>query len=172
METVAVCAVCDERPAGRASMCSRCYQRQPHIRAYKAAHSAANPPTPEQRAHRVASTRAWRVRQSGTAAHAARVARAQAAVGAWRRANPESHNEASRLDRLRRKVGRDPEAVPYIAAVACDPCAYCGGPADTLDHIVPVSRGGTNVWYNLTAACRPCNSRKQAVPLLLALLRG
>jgi 5-methylcytosine-specific restriction endonuclease McrA len=39
-------------------------------------------------------------------------------------------------------------------------CAYCGGPATTVDHIVPRSRGGRNSWLNTVAACGGCNQRK------------
>lgn len=39
-------------------------------------------------------------------------------------------------------------------------CAYCGRAADTIDHVVPRSRGGHHVWENVVAACRPCNGRK------------
>ena len=39
-------------------------------------------------------------------------------------------------------------------------CAYCGRRADTIDHVVPRSRGGLHSWENCVAACRQCNSRK------------
>lgn len=39
-------------------------------------------------------------------------------------------------------------------------CAYCGDYAGCVDHIVPVSRGGTNDDENLVAACYPCNGKK------------
>jgi 5-methylcytosine-specific restriction endonuclease McrA len=40
-------------------------------------------------------------------------------------------------------------------------CALCGRPgADTVDHIIPRSRGGTHEDYNLRAAHRACNSRR------------
>lgn len=39
-------------------------------------------------------------------------------------------------------------------------CAYCGGHATTVDHILPRSRGGKNTWKNTAAACGPCNQRK------------
>jgi 5-methylcytosine-specific restriction endonuclease McrA len=39
-------------------------------------------------------------------------------------------------------------------------CAYCGGHATTVDHILPRSRGGRNTWKNTVAACGPCNQRK------------
>ena len=43
-------------------------------------------------------------------------------------------------------------------------CAYCGGRFHfdelTREHIVPVSRGGTDSWMNCITACRACNGRK------------
>jgi len=39
-------------------------------------------------------------------------------------------------------------------------CQYCSGPAETLDHVVPRSRGGAHSWDNVVAACRRCNLRK------------
>jgi 5-methylcytosine-specific restriction endonuclease McrA len=40
-------------------------------------------------------------------------------------------------------------------------CQYCGARADSIDHVVPRSRGGSHVWENLAAACRPCNMMKR-----------
>ena len=54
-------------------------------------------------------------------------------------------------------------------------CQYCGASADQLsvDHVVPRSRGGLDIWENVTTACLPCNVRKgnrtpreAAMPLL------
>ncbi|BBX74366.1 HNH endonuclease [Mycobacterium shinjukuense] len=39
-------------------------------------------------------------------------------------------------------------------------CAYCGGRADTVDHVVPRSRGGDHSWENCVACCSTCNHRK------------
>lgn len=43
-------------------------------------------------------------------------------------------------------------------------CMYCGNefsrPHLTRDHVLPVSRGGRDVWENVVAACFHCNSRK------------
>jgi hypothetical protein len=36
-------------------------------------------------------------------------------------------------------------------------CAYCGDDANTVDHIIPSSRGGTDDLMNLVAACDLCN---------------
>ncbi|WP_210408288.1 HNH endonuclease [Allokutzneria sp. NRRL B-24872] len=39
-------------------------------------------------------------------------------------------------------------------------CAYCGGRAETIDHVVPRSRGGPHTWENCVACCAKCNHRK------------
>lgn len=40
-------------------------------------------------------------------------------------------------------------------------CQYCGEQADSIDHVLPRSRGGPHSWENVAAACRPCNLRKR-----------
>lgn len=49
-------------------------------------------------------------------------------------------------------------------------CAYCGRSVSktppceallaTVDHILPISRGGPSSWTNLVSACKECNNRK------------
>ncbi len=47
-------------------------------------------------------------------------------------------------------------------------CQFCGRREAELgfrecltrDHLVPISRGGTNEWSNVVTACSPCNTRK------------
>jgi len=45
-------------------------------------------------------------------------------------------------------------------------CQYCGthvtDQSATLDHVLPVSKGGKTTWENSTTACKPCNYRKAA----------
>ena len=45
-------------------------------------------------------------------------------------------------------------------------CYHCGQkvPADTLtmDHLLPISRGGKSVKKNCVPACKPCNTAKSA----------
>lgn len=45
-------------------------------------------------------------------------------------------------------------------------CVYCGDPVDFAtghaDHVVPISRGGSNAASNLATACLPCNLSKGA----------
>jgi 5-methylcytosine-specific restriction endonuclease McrA len=61
--------------------------------------------------------------------------------------------------------------VPYIRRAALSRraifarddhrCQYCGAHADSIDHVMPRSRGGTHTWENVAAACRPCNLDKR-----------
>jgi 5-methylcytosine-specific restriction endonuclease McrA len=41
-------------------------------------------------------------------------------------------------------------------------CIYCRAVADHVDHLHPRARGGGNEWWNLAAACAPCNLNKHA----------
>jgi 5-methylcytosine-specific restriction endonuclease McrA len=68
-------------------------------------------------------------------------------------------NSKTRRRRFRALIRRDGAA-----------CAYCGRPAGTgepfsrlsVDHVIPVSRGGTDALTNLVLACRACNCAKGA----------
>jgi 5-methylcytosine-specific restriction enzyme A len=46
-------------------------------------------------------------------------------------------------------------------------CHYCrrevGAKTLTMDHIVPLGRGGRSVRGNVVPACKPCNDRKKAL---------
>ena len=39
-------------------------------------------------------------------------------------------------------------------------CVYCGDAATEVDHIIPVSRGGSHDATNLVASCHNCNAKK------------
>ena len=41
-------------------------------------------------------------------------------------------------------------------------CQYCGALGDdlTLDHVLPRSRGGQDIWENMVTACVHCNVKK------------
>ncbi len=49
-------------------------------------------------------------------------------------------------------------------------CYYCGRPTTpdqlTMDHIVPISRGGKTTKGNVVACCKQCNNaKKQLLPM-------
>ncbi len=39
-------------------------------------------------------------------------------------------------------------------------CQYCSSSAESIDHIVPKSRGGEHEWKNIVACCKTCNLNK------------
>lgn len=39
-------------------------------------------------------------------------------------------------------------------------CCYCAKSANTIDHVLPRSRGGRDTWDNLVACCLRCNNVK------------
>jgi 5-methylcytosine-specific restriction endonuclease McrA len=77
--------------------------------------------------------------------------------------------EKMALDRARRGAqcdgSLDGATVRRLFATA-DDCAYCGEgmhPRDkTLDHVVPMSRGGSHSLLNAVVCCRRCNASKGA----------
>lgn len=59
-------------------------------------------------------------------------------------------------------------AAPHWSATGIDAskCFYCGGPADSIDHLTPLALGGLDVGWNLVPACCNCNNRKGTKPAL------
>jgi 5-methylcytosine-specific restriction endonuclease McrA len=59
---------------------------------------------------------------------------------------------------VRRKRSRWRLRVLYRDAWTCQ---YCKHPAWTVDHVVPLSRGGADDPVNMVAACERCNNQKR-----------
>lgn len=77
-------------------------------------------------------------------------------------------------NRWQRIRGGGPMPVPYLSAVRRaqrDRCFYCeqplrAGRATHIEHLTPISRGGTNEWDNLVYSCQPCNNSKRNKTLM------
>ncbi|MGE1112969.1 HNH endonuclease [Priestia megaterium] len=39
-------------------------------------------------------------------------------------------------------------------------CYYCGSKGNTIDHVIPRSKGGKTTFNNLVCACEQCNTEK------------
>ena len=74
------------------------------------------------------------------------------------------------IRRERRKARELRQTQWWKRQLAKGKCYYCGKPAApgelTMDHIVPVARGGRTSKGNVVTACKPCNNRKkQLLPI-------
>lgn len=81
----------------------------------------------------------------------------------WRARNPERFNALSR-QRTARKRGNGVYKILKrdLRRLYLKPCIYCGKRENiTLDHVVPIARGGVHGIGNLAPACKPCNSSKR-----------
>jgi len=59
------------------------------------------------------------------------------------------------------KINHDDPATRSMIFIRDDhTCVYCNKRGTTLDHILPKSRGGKNIWSNLAVACLSCNGLK------------
>lgn len=87
----------------------------------------------------------------------------------WRENNRERTNFLTRRYIYRRKNaigGMTLEEQRYVYKMM-PLCPYCNlNKSDTLDHVTPLSKGGTNNADNVIAVCRSCNSKKGAKTLL------
>jgi 5-methylcytosine-specific restriction endonuclease McrA len=74
------------------------------------------------------------------------------------------------LKRERRKARELRQSQWWKRRLAKGVCYYCGGPTPpaelTMDHIVPVARGGKSTKGNVVPACKECNNnKKQLLPM-------
>lgn len=71
------------------------------------------------------------------------------------------HNSLKVHEHLRNTPSRSERYKRLILQRDNYTCAYCGGYGNTIDHIIPQSRGGSWEWDNVIAACHSCNSKKE-----------
>nr|WP_018555268.1 HNH endonuclease [Streptomyces sp. SID4913] len=79
----------------------------------------------------------------------------------WGRANPDK--VAAHRHRRRARIAENGYETYSLVDVYDESdyrCAYCAGPIEHLDHIVPVAKGGADVRANVTGACALCNQTK------------
>lgn len=102
--------------------------------------------------------------------------RSRAYGKSYRSKNPEGFRMRARLKRhMYRHQERDSltaEQWSELRQLYLNRCAYCFSEAPlTIDHFIPIKRGGTNDVSNIVPACSSCNSGKQAHVFLLWFAR-
>lgn len=94
----------------------------------------------------------------------------RANLQAWKKANKcrvKAFDHNKRVKRLAAiQATKNPASADDIVTIlksAKGKCYYCGCKGKlTIDHIIPLARGGTHEKSNLLAACNRCNSSKGA----------
>lgn len=84
----------------------------------------------------------------------------------WRAKNKERTNFLCRQYHYRRKHNMGKVSFEDIQKLKNMNCVYCGKKANTVDHIIPLTKGGSNYIHNLAPACNSCNSSKGNKDLL------
>lgn len=102
-------------------------------------------------------TKAWREKNRD---------KMRALVSAWAKANPDKIQAGQATRRALKKSTADgtvtAKAWAALKSAANNRCTYCGETFVrlTMDHVIPLSRGGTHTLSNIVPACSSCNSRK------------
>jgi len=77
----------------------------------------------------------------------------------------EVDDDTLRLEKARARALR--QTAWWRRRVAPGLCHYCrravGAKALTLDHVVPLVRGGRSIRANMVPACKDCNTKKQSL---------
>jgi 5-methylcytosine-specific restriction endonuclease McrA len=75
------------------------------------------------------------------------------------------HTDPARLKRERKKARELRKTQWWLTLANRGLCHYCGrkfAPSQlTMDHVVPLARGGESTKGNIVAACKECNRDKQ-----------
>jgi 5-methylcytosine-specific restriction endonuclease McrA len=75
------------------------------------------------------------------------------------------HRYRAASARRRRVIANQPKfkiTAKDFEKIMHQPCIYCGGKAEHLDHVIPIARGGLHKIGNLAPACAKCNLSKSA----------
>ncbi len=77
-----------------------------------------------------------------------------------------AHTNETRMKREREKARELKASRWWQEKIASGTCGHCGKnvgkKALTMDHIIPLARGGESIKNNVMPACLPCNQSKQA----------
>ena len=83
----------------------------------------------------------------------------------WAKAHPESVCETQRRRRARLRTtkieGFTHTQLEARLSMYGGRCWICGRPADCVDHVKPIAKGGPHILANLRPICTTCNCRKR-----------
>ena len=74
-------------------------------------------------------------------------------------------SDPARIRKEREKAQKLKKSQWWLTLLNQGICHYCSGKFAakelTMDHIVPIARGGTSTQGNIVPACRACNQKKK-----------
>jgi 5-methylcytosine-specific restriction endonuclease McrA len=130
-----------------------------------------------QSAYRIANPD--KIRESVSAWYQENAEYARGRASQWSKNNPESVNAAAarrkaiKLGSLEHHTGSDLASLLKKQNGKCANCRVSLKNGKHADHIMPLSRGGSNGIKNIQFLCPPCNLRKSAKdPVVWALQQG
>jgi 5-methylcytosine-specific restriction endonuclease McrA len=105
------------------------------------------------RGRRLAENKEWRL---------ANPDKVRANLKRWVEENRERSNLLHRLKKQRRRNAGVLSAADWALVLETygSSCLACGKDEATIDHVIPVSKGGRNEIHNVQPLCRWCNTSK------------
>ena len=115
-----------------------------------------------QDARRYAATHQDQVREYKKLYRAKNRDKIRADMAAYRAKNrAKKREDSARREKRLKKNGVFRITERELRTLKARPCYLCGGPADTVDHRIPVAKGGRHSIGNLEPCCRGCNFSKR-----------
>lgn len=148
----------EQKYHSRCKVCNTELQREARTQEPDRFREASNKCHASHREERLAKQRNWR---------RSNLDRERARVQQWMKDNPELYRAYQHAYRARRYAAIDGSVTTeFIQALyRQEQCCYCNKeiPREdrTIDHIVPISRGGKHSTNNLAMCCGSCNSSKR-----------
>ncbi|MFE7624229.1 HNH endonuclease [Streptomyces sp. NPDC057509] len=154
-----------------AKACSKCFVVKGHI-GFAVARQETDGRAAYCRACSNVATRRWRKENPEKQAAASRRwyvenrSRHAHVVRQWKGANPDTVRASSRISRsIRRARKASTTVTPFTHEDMLRDwedhdlygCAFCGGPYEEIEHLVPLSRGGEHSLANIVPSCIECN---------------
>jgi 5-methylcytosine-specific restriction endonuclease McrA len=153
------------------------------VREQQARYRAANPEKVKERRERYRAANPEKVKEHRASYRAANPEKVKASGERYQVANPEKMREkqaswiasnpelakAIWISKNSKRRARKAKNGTYLVSkkeilkLISSPCIYCGSlDFITIEHVIPISRGGTHGIGNLASACKSCNFSKSA----------